>query len=135
MPLMNLKMGNKNNFKTEDHLFENYAAIITGSAFPKHGVLKFEGTVDDTRCYIVDAANKDEHLEELTHDKIKCATLLGFGEVYVEAKLLALGTTASPGGTAPCPVVKYLIVFTDGRQAILTSRLAESGLAIERIIF
>ena len=48
---------------------------------------------------------------------------------------MTLGTTATPGGTAPCPVVQYLVVFTDGRQAILTSRLAESGLAIERILF
>ena len=135
MALMNVKIGNKNNFKTEDHLFENYAAIVTGSSFPRQAVLKFEGTVDDMRCFIVNAAEKDEHIEEFTHDKIKCATVLGFGEVYVEAKLLTLGTTATPSGIAPCPVVKYLVVFTDGRQAILTSRLAESGFVIERILF
>ena len=135
MALMNVKIGNKNNFKMEDHLFENYAAIVTGASFPRHAVLKFEGTVDDLHCFIVNAAEKDEHLEELTHEKIKCATLLGFGEVYVEAKLLTLGTMATPSGTAPCPVVKYFVVFNDGRQAILTSRLAESGLQIERILF
>ena len=135
MALLNVKLGNKNNYKMEDHLFEDYAAIVTGSAFPRHAALKFEGTVDDLHCFIVNAAEKNEHLEELTHDKIKCATLLGFGEVYVAASLLTRGTTSTPSGTAPCPVVKYLVVFNDGRQAILTSRLAESGLSIERIIF
>ena len=135
MALMNVKLGNKNNYKTEEHLFENYAAIVTGSAFPRHAVLKFEGTVDDLHCFIVDAANKDEQVEELTHDKIKCATVVGFGEVYVAANLLTLGTTSTPGGVAPCPVVKYLVVFNDGRQAILTTRLAESGFTIERILF
>ena len=135
MALMNVKLGNKNNFKMEDHLFEDYAAIVTGSAFPRHAALKFEGTINDLHCFIVNAAAKDEHLEELTHENIKCATLLGFGEVYVEAKLLTLGTTSTPSGRAPCPVVKYLVVFNDGRQAILTSILAESGLQIERILF
>ena len=135
MALMNVKLCNKNNFKVEDHLFENYAAIVSGSSFPRHAALKFEGSIDDQHCFIVNAAEKDEQLEELTHDKNKCATIVGFGEIFVEAKLMTLGTTATPGGTAPCPVVKYLVVFTDGRQAILTSRLAESGLAIERILF
>ena len=135
MPLMNVKLGNKNNFNMVDHLFENYAGVVTGSAFPRHAALKFEGTYEDYHCFIVNAADKDAHLEELTHDKIKCATIVGCGEAYVSAKLLALGTTAAPSGMAPCPIVKYLVVFTDGRQAIITARIAESELAIERILF
>ena len=117
---MAIYIGNKNNLPMQNHLTENYAAVVTGSAFPRHAVLKCEGTVDDMRYYIVNAANKDEVIEELTHDKIKCATILGMGEVFT---------------AAPCPVVKYLVVFTDGRQAILTSRLAESQFVIERILF
>ena len=135
MPLMNLKLGNKNNFNAIDHLFEDYAALVTGSAFPRHTALKFEGTFDDMHCYIVNAVNKNEKLEELTRDKIKCATMLGFGEAYVDANLLMLGTTNTARGMAPCPIAKYLIVFTDGRQAILTTRIAESQLNIERLIF
>ena len=97
---------------------------------------KFSRPLDaNFKTRIANEGVEDEKLEELTHDKIKCATIVGFGEIFVEAKLMTLGTTATPGGTAPCPVVKYLVVFTDGRQAILTSRLAESGLAIERILF
>lgn len=135
MPLLNVKVGNKNNFPMIDHLFENYAAVVTGSAFPKHAALFFEGTTDNLHCYIVNAAEKNEHLEELTHDKIKVATVLGFGEAYVDARLLALGTANCPSGMAPCPIIKYLVVFVDGRQAIITARLAESQLMIERIIF
>jgi hypothetical protein len=37
--------------------------------------------------------------------------------------------------SAPCPVVKYLVVFTDGRQAVFTSRLAESQFVIEQLLF
>ena len=136
MALFNVKVGNQNFFKMEDHLFStSYAAVVTGASFPKHACLKFEGTIDDLHCFIVNAADKDSHIEELTHDKIKCATIIGFGEVYVEAKLMTIGTTSTPGGFAPCPVVKYLVVLTDGRQAVITSRLAESGLQIERILF
>ena len=117
---MAISIGNKNNLPMQNHLTENYAAVVTGSAFPRHAVVKFEGAFDDLHCYIVNAAEKDEVIEELTRDKIKCATILGMGEVFT---------------TAPCPVVKYLVVFKDGRQAVLTSRLAESGFMIERIIF
>ena len=117
---MALSIGNKNNLPMMNHLNENYAAVITGSAFPRHAVLKCEGMVDDMHYFIVNAANKDEHIEELTHDKIKCATILGMGDVFT---------------SAPCPVVKYLVVFTDGRQAIFTSRLAESHFVIEQLLF
>ena len=117
---MAIVLGNKNNLPMQYHLTENYAAVVTGSAFPRHACLKFEGTVDDMRCYIVNAAEKDAVIEEFTHDKIKCATILGMGDVFTNA---------------PCSVVKYLVVFTDGRQAILTTRLAESGFVIERILF
>ena len=117
---MAFSIGNKNNLPMMNHLNENYAAVVTSSAFPRHAVLKCEGAVDDMRYYIVNAAEKDEIIEELTHDKIKCATILGMGEVFT---------------TAPCPVVKYLVVFTDGRQAIFTSRLAESHFVIERLLF
>ena len=117
---MALTIGDKNNLPMQNHLTEDYAAVVTGAAFPRHAVLKCEGRPDDIHCYIVNAARKNELIEELTHDKIKCATILGMGEVFT---------------TAPCPVVKYLVVFTDGRQAILTSRLAESQFVIERILF
>ena len=117
---MALSIGNKNNLPMQNHLNENYAAVVTGSAFPRHAVLKCVGTVDDMRYHIVNAAQKDELIEELTRDKIKCATILGMGDVFT---------------TAPCPVVKYLVVFNDGRQAIFTSKLAESQFVIERILF
>ena len=135
MPFFNVKLGDKNNFAQIDHLFEDYAAVVSGSSFPRHAALKFEGKIDDTHCFIVNAANKDEQLEELTRDKVKCATIIGFGEAYVSAKLLALGTAAAPSGMAPCPIVKYLVVFTDGRQAVFTARIAESELMIESLIF
>ena len=126
MALLNVKLGNKFNRRTDEHLFENYAAIVTGSSFVRHAALKFEGTFEDMHCFIVDAAKDDEHIEEFTHDKIKCATILGAGEVYVSVNSTEV---------KPCSVMKYLVVFNDGRQAILTSRLAESGFAIERILF
>ena len=135
MPLINVKLGDKNLYNQIDHLFEDYAALVSGSSFPKHAALKFEGTKDNYTCYIVNAAEKDEHIEEFTHSKIKCATIVGWGEAFVSAKAAALGTATSPSGLVACPLIKYLVVFTDGRQAIITARLAESQLAIERILF
>ena len=116
---MAIVLGDKNLLPMQNHLTENYAAVITGSAFPRHAVLKCVGQVVDMQYHIVNAANKDEFIEELTHEKIKCATILGMGDVFT---------------TAPCPVVKYLVIFTDGRQAIFTSRLAESQFVIERLL-
>jgi hypothetical protein len=37
---MALSIGNKNNLPMLNHLNETYAAVITGSAFPRHAVLK-----------------------------------------------------------------------------------------------
>ena len=135
MPLVNLKLGDKHNYSPVEHLFENYAAIVSGSSFEKHACLFFSGKPGEMQCHIVDAANKNEVIEEFTHDKIKAATIVATGETFVSATYAALGTTKNPSGFVPCPVIKYLVVFKDGRQAILTTRLADSQHLIESIIF
>ena len=58
---------------------------------------------------------------------------MGIGDVYVSAQLVS--KAGRPNEVVPISVAKYLVIFADGRQAVITSRLAESQLNLERFLF
>ena len=68
----------------------------------------------------------NKEVETITHDMVKCATVLAMGVIDIENN--NKGTTMLYG-------TKYLCVLKDGRQAVLTVGLGKGAYMIERVLF
>ena len=99
------------------------AGEVNGSAFPV-GTYINNGQSEGERFILFTYPNKTE--EKITHDMIKCATVLAMG--VVEIKQDSKGTTLIYG-------TKYLCVLKDGRQAVLTVGLGKTQYYIESVLF
>lgn len=112
-------MGLKNLLKS---LFR--AGEVNGSEFPLGTFINF-GEDEGENFMLFTYPNKTE--ERITHDMVKCATVLAMG--VIEIKEDSKGKTTILYGT------KYLCVLKDGRQAVLTVGLGKTQYRVERVIF
>ena len=103
-------------------LLNGEAGVVSGSAFPVGTYLHFEGKPEEKKLYFV---YPDKSTEELTHDMVKCATILCNG-VFMYGAPLAL---------EPINGTKYLVVLKDGRQFVHLVHLAETQYFVESIYF
>ena len=99
------------------------AGWVNGSEFPKGTYINF-GNDDGENYMLFTYPNKTE--EKITHDMVKCATVLAMGVIDIQK---TNNTTTSIYGT------KYLVVFKDGRQAVLTVGLGDTLFNVERVLF
>ena len=99
------------------------AGEVNGSEFPLGTYINF-GSEDGENYMLFTYPDKSE--EKITHDMIKCATVLAMG--VMEIKSDSKGTTLIHG-------TKYLCVLKDGRQAVLTVGLGKTQYKVERILF
>ena len=79
---------------------------------------------EDGEDYIL-FTKPDQTSEKITHDMVKCATVLAMGVIAIQK---SGNVTTSIYGT------KYLCVLKDGRQAVLTVGLDGSS-RVERVLF
>ena len=100
------------------------AGVISGSAFPKETSVRF-GTTDTMALVLT---YPDKTTEKITHDMVKCATILCAGN-------FAIGNPMQPQTMENLTGVKYLVVLKDGRQFIHLVHLAETQYLVERIYF
>lgn len=99
------------------------AGEVNGSEFPLGTYINF-GSEDGENYMLFTYPNKTE--EKITHDMIKCATVLAMG--VMDIKQDNKGTTMIYG-------TKYLCVLKDGRQAVLTVGLGKTQYKVERVLF
>ena len=99
------------------------AGEVNGSEFPLGTYINF-GSEDGENYMLFTYPNKTE--EKITHDMIKCATVLAMG--VMDIKQDNKGTTLLYG-------TKYLCVLKDGRQAVLTVGLGKTQYKVERVLF
>lgn len=99
------------------------AGEVNGSEFPLGTFINFK-TEDGENCMLFTYPNGTE--ETITHDMIKCATVLAMGVMNIEKS--NRGTTLLHG-------TKYLCVLKDGRQAALTVGLGATQYKVERVLF
>ena len=99
------------------------AGEVNGDAFPLGTYINF-GAEDGENYMLFTYPNKEE--EKITHDMVKCATVLAMGVMDIEKKN---NTTTLLHGT------KYLCVLKDGRQAVLTVGLGKTQYKVERVLF
>lgn len=98
----------------------NMAGVVSGSAFPLGTYINFADDGSE-KCMIFTYPDKSE--EKITHDMIKCATVLAMGVMDFNDKGQEIHGT------------KYLCVLKDGRQAVLTTRIGATLYMVERILF
>ncbi len=99
------------------------AGEVNGSEFPLGTYINF-GSSDGEHYLLFTYPNKTE--EKITHDMVKCATVLAMGVVEIKQEG---NVTTSLYGT------KYLCVLKDGRQAVLTVGLGKTQYQVERVLF
>lgn len=99
------------------------AGEVNGTAFPVGTYINF-GSEEGESYMLFTYPNKEE--ERITHDMVKCATVLAMGVMDIQQKG---NVTTSLYGT------KYLVVLKDGRQAVLTVGLGKTQYRVEHIIF
>ena len=99
------------------------AGEVNGSNFPLGTFINF-GTDEGENIMLFTYPDKTE--EKISHDMIKCATVLAMG--VMDIKNDNKGTTMLYG-------TKYLCVLKDGRQAVLTVGLGKSQYKVERVLF
>lgn len=101
----------------------NRAGEVNGSAFPLGTYINF-GSEDGENFMLFTYPNNEE--EKITHDMVKCATVLAMGVMDIKQNG---NTTTTLYGT------KYLCVLKDGRQAVLTVGLGTTQYKVERVLF
>ena len=101
------------------------AGEVTGSSFPADTYLQFRKEEGEPAIRFV-LPNKEEVV--VTHDKVKCATVLAMGVIDIDHNSSKNITTSIYG-------TKYLVVLKDGRQAVLTVGLGEAQYFVERVLF
>lgn len=95
------------------------AGEVNGSAFPLGTYINFGA--DEGENYML-FTYPDKTEERITHDMIKCATVLAMGVMEIRGNNILHGT-------------KYLCVLKDGRQAVLTVGLGVTQYRVERVLF
>ena len=100
------------------------AGEVNGSAFPLGTYINF-GSEDGDNYMLFTYPDKTE--EKITHDMVKCATVLAMG--VMDIKQGSNNVTTLLHGT------KYLCVLKDGRQAVLTVGVGKTQYMVERILF
>ncbi len=113
------------------------AGEVNGSEFPLGTYINF-GSDDGENYMLFTYPNKNE--EKITHDMIKCATILAMGVTEIktaqDAKSLVNNQVGViQGNVAMMYGAKYLCVLKDGRQAILTVNLGKTQYMVERVLF
>ncbi len=96
---------------------------VNGHDFPIGSYINLTD-VDGERAFLFTYPDKTE--EKITHDMIKCATVMAMGVIDIQEKG---NTTVLLHGT------KYLVVLNDGRQAVLTVGIGPSLYLIESVLF
>lgn len=96
---------------------------VNGHDFPIGSYINLT-SVDGERAFLFTYPDKTE--EKITHDMIKCATVLAMGVIDIEKN--GNNTTMLYG-------TKYLVVFKDGRQAVLTVGLGNTLYVVESVLF
>lgn len=99
------------------------AGWVNGHEFPKGTFLNFSSDGAE-KCFLFTFPNKTE--EKITHDMIKCASLMAMGVIDIEKK--GNVTTLIHGA-------KYLIVLKDGRQAVITVGIGDPMNHVEGVLF
>lgn len=97
---------------------------VNGADFPLGTYINL-GADDGENYILFTYPNKTE--ERITHDMVKCATVLAMGVIDIQKG--PKNTTTMIHGT------KYLCVLNDGRQAVLTVNLGETQYKVERVLF
>ena len=96
---------------------------ICGHDFPYGSFINLTKE-ENENAFLVTYPNKTE--EKITHDMIKCATILAMGVIEIEQKG---NVTNLNHGT------KYLMVLKDGRQGVITAGLGDPCKKIETVLF
>ena len=100
------------------------AGEVNGADFPLGTYINF-GSEEGENYMLFTYPNETE--EKIYHDMVKCATVLAMGVTEIQKD--------SKGGTTMIYGTKYLCVFKDGRQAVLTVGLGKTQYKVERILF
>ena len=96
---------------------------ICGHDFPVGSYLNMT-SVEGEKAFLITFPNKTEL--KVTHDMVKCATVLAMGVIDIEQKG---NVTTSIYGT------KFLMVLKDGRQGVITTGLGDTCKTIESVLF
>lgn len=113
------------------------AGEVNGSEFPLGTYINF-GTDEGENYMLFTYPNKEE--EKITHDMVKCATILAMGVTEIKTAQQAKAFTNNQVGVVQDNVAimygaKYLCVLKDGRQAVLTVNLGKTQYMVERVLF
>ena len=111
------------------------AGEVNGSEFPFGTFINF-GSDEGENFMLFTYPNKTE--ERITHDMIKCATILSMGVIDINTQKssgLRTMTGVVMGGVTMIYGTKYLCVLKDGRQAVLTVPLGNNQYRVESILF
>ena len=111
------------------------AGEVNGSNFPLGTFINF-GVDEGENFMLFTYPNKTE--ERITHDMIKCATILTMGVIDInEIKNSGFKkmTGVIMGNVTMIYGTKYLVVLKDGRQAVLTVPLGKTQYRVESILF
>lgn len=113
------------------------AGEVNGSEFPLGTYINF-GSEEGENYMLFTYPNKTE--EKITHDMVKCATILAMGVTELKTAQQGKAFTNTQVGVVTGNVsimygAKYLCVLKDGRQAILTVNLGKTQYMVERILF
>lgn len=115
----------------------NRAGEVNGSEFPLGTYINFLSNEGEKYILFTYPNNTEE---KITHDLIKCATILAMGVINIKTAASAKGLFANnkagvmQGNVATEYGIKYLCVLKDGRQAVLTVSL-DSQYMVERVLF
>ena len=110
------------------------AGDVVSSDFPLGSYINF-GT-EEGENYIL-FTKPDKTSEKITHDMVKCATVLAMGVIDVAAANSGHSTNTGviTGNVCVLYGTKYLCVLKDGRQAVLTVGLGKDAYRVERVLF
>ena len=98
---------------------------INGADFPIGTYINVISESGEKAFLLTYPNNKEE---KVTHDMIRCATVLAMGVIDIH----------QGSGRTPTELIygtKYLCVFEDGRQGVLTSGIGKTQSMIESVIF
>lgn len=102
----------------------NRAGDLNGSSFPFGTFINMTSS-EGEKAFLITYPNNDT--EKITHDMIKCATVLAMGVVDIPESGRGQGKILY--GT------KYLMVLKDGRQGVITTGLGKVQAVIETVLF
>lgn len=114
------------------------AGEVNGSEFPLGTFINF-GSEEGENYMLFTYPDKTE--EKITHDMVKCATVLSMGVINIKSAQETKGLGAQnktgviQGNVAMEYGTKYLCVLKDGRQAVLTVGVGKTQYMVERILF